>query len=384
LFYEEAGDDQEFDALCEDVALGVNMHPDFISLLQLVGEQKHIRAVVFSCGLRRVWEIVLEREGLSKTVQVIGGGRIADGFVVTAAVKAALVARLQDTYRLQVWAFGDSPLDLDMLSRAHQAIVVVGEEKTRSKIMDVALLNAIDNGRLRARQALLPSNVSPRLDNTRLPQIRVTVPNFVNSILGRRRRTTSLDRHHATDSNAAKLLMTPMRDAKIGGPVLREAHRRAGWYLATEYLTDVIGLEDYPIQHVQGHHTNGHRLFHEQQTSIVALMRGGESMALGVSDAFPLAMFIHAAEPRDVKLHHLQGQLTLVLVDSVVNSGKTVVQFMEHVRKMHATISIVIVAGVVQEQSISESMLMQTIARHGRTSLVALRLSDNKFTGLSG
>ena len=39
--------------------------------------------------------VVLEREGLSKEVKVIGGGRITDGFVVTAVVKAALVARLR-------------------------------------------------------------------------------------------------------------------------------------------------------------------------------------------------------------------------------------------------------------------------------------------------
>lgn len=67
---------------------------------------------------------VLEREGLSKNMKVIGGGRIADGFIVTAAVKAALVARLRDVHQTYVWAFGDSLLDLEMLSKADQAIVV--------------------------------------------------------------------------------------------------------------------------------------------------------------------------------------------------------------------------------------------------------------------
>lgn len=64
-------------------------------------------------------------------------------------------------------------------------------------------------------------------------------------------------------------------------------------------------------------------------------------MAFGVNDAFPLAMFVHASHPDDIKLHHLQDQLTLVLVDSVVNSGKTVVQFVQHVRNLNATIRIV-------------------------------------------
>jgi hypothetical protein len=33
-------------------------------------------------------------------VKVIGGGRIADGFVVTAVVKAAMVARLRDIHHM--------------------------------------------------------------------------------------------------------------------------------------------------------------------------------------------------------------------------------------------------------------------------------------------
>ncbi len=381
LLYEETANDQEFDALCQDVASAVTMHPEFVSLLKIVAKQEHVSAVIFSCGLRLVWDKILEREGLSKTVKVIGGGRIADGVVVTAAVKAALVDRLRNFYQVYTWAFGDSPLDLEMLNKADQAIVIVGEEQTRSKIMDAALMKAIENDGLRARQTLLPSNVSPRLDTNRLPLIQLKEPNFLNSILCRRSQHAGLQVLHATEKNAAKLLMTPMRDAKLAGPVLREAHRRVGWYLATEFLADVIGIEEYPVAHVQGHHTSGYRLFHEEQIMIVALMRGGEAMALGVNEALPLAMFVHASRPDDIMFYHLQGKLTVVLVDSVVNSGNTVVQFLQHIRNLHATIRIVIIAGVVQAQSVSGGPLAQALARHGKVSLVALRLSENKFTG---
>lgn len=377
LLYEETADDQKFDELCQDVASAVTMYPQFVSLLQLVGKQEHVGAVIVSCGLRLVWEKVLEREGLSKTVKVIGGGRIADGFVVTAAVKAALVDRLQNVYETDVWAFGDSPLDLEMLNKANQAIVIVGEEQTRSKTMDLALSTAIDKDGLRARQALLPSNASPRLDTTRLPLVQLMEPDFLNSILCR----SGLQVLHATEKNAAKLLMTPMRDAKLAGPALREAHRRVGWYLATEFLADVIGMEEYPITHVQRNQTSGYRFLHEQKISIVALMRGGEAMALGVNEALPLAMFVHASHPDDIMLHHLQEQLTVVLVDSVVNSGKTVAQFFHHIRNLHATIRIVIIAGVVQAQSVSDGPLVKALDRHAKVSLIALRLSENKFIG---
>jgi len=246
--------------------------------------------------------------------------------------------------------------------------------------MDAALLNAIDNDGLLARQVLLPSNASPRLDTAKLPKIQLTDPEHVDSII-RRRSRHRLQVLHATDRNAVKLLMTPMRDATVAGPVLREAHRRVGWYLATEFLAEMIGVEEYPIPHVQGHQTSGYRLCHEKTTSIVALMRGGEPMALGVNDAFPCAMFVHAKRPEDIEPHHLLRLRTIVLVDSVVNSGKTVVDFVQHVRSLDATIRIVVVAGVVQAQSVSEGSLAQALARHANFSLVALRLSDNKFTG---
>ncbi|RMZ44864.1 hypothetical protein CA14_010914 [Aspergillus flavus] len=52
---------------------------------------------------------------------------------VTPEVKEALVGHLNKEHRLDVWAFEDSPLDLQMLSRADKAIVVVREEATRSQ-----------------------------------------------------------------------------------------------------------------------------------------------------------------------------------------------------------------------------------------------------------
>jgi len=246
--------------------------------------------------------------------------------------------------------------------------------------MDAALMNAIEIEGLQARQAVLPITASPRLDTTKLPMVQLTDQVFLDNILSRHRRRATIPVFHATEKNSAKLLMTPMRDANIAGPALREAHRRVGWYLATEFVANLIGYEEYKIPHVQGHYTSGYRLCDEQQTSIVALMRGGEPMALGVNDAFPLAMLVHASCPDDILLHHLEGQRTIMLVDSVVNSGKTVVQFVEHVRNLHSTIRIVVIAGVAQAQFLSGESPAQALAGH-ELSLVALRLSDNKFTG---
>lgn len=383
MLYEAVADSQQFEDLCCQVASAVTMYPDFVTLLKLVREQQHIGAVVITCGLRRVWEKVLEKEGLSPSVRVIGGGRVADGYVVTASVKAALVSRLRHVHKVHVWAFGDSPLDLDMLSEADEAVVVFGEYTTRSHSMESALRSAMKKKCLHARQTLLSISDSPYGDIDILPTIQLLGKSFLSSVLGHRVPHEGFRLVHATDTTAAKLLMTPMRNAAVAGPALREAHQQVGWYLGTKCLTEVVGLEEYAIPHVQGHYTTGHRLAGERRTCIVALMRGGEPMALGVNNALPLARFLHAKSPDDILLHHLRNQQRVVLVDSVINSGKTVVDFVRHIRKLHATIGIVILAGVVQKQAATNT-LTEAFASDVNIHLIAMRLSDNKYTGSGG
>ena len=140
---------------------------------------------------------------------------------------------------------------------------MVGEEHPRSKTIDealdaalaarfiAALINAIfDEEGIWARQAMLPSNASPWLNTSRLPLVQLTGRELVDSVFSWRSRDVGPQVIHTMDRSAAKILMTPMRNAAATGTVLREAHRRVGWYLATEFLTDVIVLEEYPIFHV--------------------------------------------------------------------------------------------------------------------------------------
>lgn len=93
LLYKEVGG-REFDTLYGEIASIIVIYRGFISLLYLIVEQEHVRVVIVTCGLRRIWAEVLKREGLAKKIGIIGGGRIADSLIVTAKVKAALVTRL--------------------------------------------------------------------------------------------------------------------------------------------------------------------------------------------------------------------------------------------------------------------------------------------------
>ncbi|KAG6906018.1 hypothetical protein DXG01_016282 [Tephrocybe rancida] len=381
------GELNEFDDLCPVVAKLVTVYPEFIKFMEYVAQDagSRVKVLVVTCGLARVWEIILHNGYGLEHIDVIGGGCLSDSFVVTPSVKSALVSRLQNKYGARVWAFGDSVLDLPMLARADKAIVVVGAEGSRSRSMESALMKAIDHEGLRACQVLLGEMTPPRLDASRLPVIQLQDQDFLHSIM--RGVTHSLPDNvvHLTDTPAARVLMTATRDASISGPELRRAHEKIGWFLATQCITKVIGLENREIAHVQGYTVTGHSLRNEAHTTIIALMRGGEPMAFGVNEAFPQASFVHAKHTADLKAEHLQGQETVVLVDSVVNSGKSVVEFVQHIRGLQAELQIVVVAGVVQEQAVLRGELYEQLYREGeRLKIVALRLSKNKFTGKGG
>lgn len=380
ILCEEATADSEFDALCQCVASQTTLYPEIVRLLRLVGGYNHVHPIIVTCGLRRVWEKILHREGLSSTVDLLGGSRMTEGFVITPSVKRAIVNRVRSVHKAYAWAIGDSPLDLPMMIAADEAVVVVGEQDRRSKTMDAKLLAAIEDG-LEARQALLPKNCPVRLDINRLPVVDFSDEDTVNKILKHRNPPGHLQFVHATDSNAAKLLMTPMRDASVEGPAQRKAHSEAGAFLALTYLSDFIGLEQVTIPHVQAHKTTGFRLRGERRTLIVALMRAGEPMAQGVNKVFPLATFLHANQPDDIKQHHTDHSDTVILVDSVINSGKTMVPFIQRIRRLHSAVRIVVVAGVIQEQAVRGCSPLRALARSFVLMVVALRISKNKYTG---
>ena len=104
-------------------------------------------------------------------------------------------------------------------------------------------------------------------------------------------------------------------------------------------------------------------------------------MALGLNEVFPQAAFLHATCPEDIKQEHLQNQCALVLVDSVINTGKTLAHFIERTRRLQSSIRILVVAGVVQDEVVSRRHHLARLMVRCNVSLIALRISGNKFTG---
>ena len=376
-----------FDHTCQKAAPHIKVHPEILALLQRACADKTVGVVIVTCGLKSIWEKVLAHLSLGATVPIIGNGLLSNGYVVTPKTKADIVTLLKFHHKLQVCAVGDSEVDLQMLKKAHQSLVVVGPESSRSKSFDAKLRNAIDKEGLRARQVLLPPNSTPRLDIKILPTIELNEAFFTSLIT----QDHSLKIYNAStnDKPAAKLLASSTRNINVHGPELQQAHESAGWYLVTEYISLALGVESFDFTTVEGKTTQGHRLVDESKTLIVPLMRGGDPIARGVFKAFPTAMYHYAKKPEQIEPEHVTGKNTIILADWVINTGKGMVEFVKHIREnLSGQVRIVMVAGVVQEEVVGkdgmEGVFARELAGMGDVTLVTLRVSKNKYTGTGG
>ena len=413
LLYEDIGDHEIFDRLCAKVASKITLHPEVVAFLEETARDKSIRVFIVTCGLAVIWEKVLAREMLSHRIKVIGTGPTRHGCVVTPTVKRDIVRALKRVWGLKTWVFGSSSTDIPMLREANYPVVVVGSEEMRSVMMERELSQAIESG-LQARQVLLPNTVAPLLDTTMLPMVQLKDLGFADSASPRQHTielpvalprdlglaetatsrpdtpestvaqlsdielTDSASRQlgepdivHATGKAASRLLMTQIWDARVFGPSLREAHHRVGQYLATEFIADRIGTEEYPVPHDNGSQAMGFRLKDEDKALIVSLTRAGEPMASGVSSVFQTAMFLRTDDPFDLPTARIKQASSILLVEGVVNSGTRMLKAIQHIRAVAPEVRVVVVARAVQERC---------VGRDGGNELSCLIRDDEKLS----
>jgi hypothetical protein len=159
-----------------------------------------------------------------------------------------------------------------------------------------------------------------------------------------------------------RLLAKPTRDAALVDPTLRAAHVVMGSYLTLAHVAPLLGLEQYAIAYVQSAQTDRHRVQFEGSTLILPPMRGGEPMAFDASRALPQTSFAHARRFADIATGQMRGVRCMVVVDSVVNSGASILEFVADVRALHPALRVVVVAGVVQAGAVERgSALMQVL-----------------------
>jgi phosphoserine phosphatase len=174
LLYETLPEAQ-FDAACTAVAATVVLHPqwlDFLNSVQTVQYfREHVAVVVITAGVRRVWQKVLAMHGLQH-IAVIGGSRISDALIIDDSAKQIVVEYTKQLFAdttaaanssqsaVSVWAFGDSPVDMPMLTAADRGFVIVGDAQHRSTTMDTALSSYVaSTTEHNLQQILLPDSV---------------------------------------------------------------------------------------------------------------------------------------------------------------------------------------------------------------------------------
>ncbi|KAJ4384900.1 hypothetical protein N0V86_000504 [Didymella sp. IMI 355093] len=130
-------------------------------------------------------------------------------------------------------------------------------------------------------------------------------------------------------------------------------------------MAALLGIEPYPIKLVTGENGEGFRVRDEEKPLIIPLMRDLKKFG-------------------DIDENHFKGKKTIILGNSVVKSGTSIVEYLVTLRQKLPEVKVVVIAGVVQEGAVKvveEGTLGYHLRKDPDLTLVALRTSLRKFTG---
>lgn len=189
--------------------------------------------------------------------------------------------------------------------------------------------------------------------------------------------------HHFTDVPASRLLADRTRRSDLDTREYSDAYAELGRFLAFQVL-EQFELEEYQIQHCEGTRP-GIRIKDEERIGIACLMRAGLYLSQGCRSVLrrsPLHLF---SPERDKGLSQKEldelatSRLdTLLIVDSVVNTGKTIRPIFAQAKALGIR-KVIVLAGVspfVQGNAIASD--------HPEVLFYFARLSRNSYVGKGG
>lgn len=188
---------------------------------------------------------------------------------------------------------------------------------------------------------------------------------------------------HFTDVPACRLLADRTRRSDLDTRDYSEAYAEMGRFLAYQVVQE-FELEEYQIQHCEGPRP-GVRIRDEERIGIVCLMRAGLYLAHGcraVLRRSPMHLFAPERDkglnPKELDELACSRLKTLILVDSVVNTGKTIRPIFAQAKAIGIK-KVIVMAGVspvAQGTSIAED--------HPDVVFYFARLSHNSYVGKGG
>ena len=103
--------------------------------------------------------------------------------------------------------------------------------------------------------------------------------------------------------------------------------------------------------------------------AVIVLERGGRFFGDGLYTTFGGTFYSYDAKFNEIPEIH---QNTVILVDSVINTGKTIINLITNLKKINPNIAIIIATNVIQEKA------LETLKDY---KLFAIRVSTNSFVG---
>jgi uracil phosphoribosyltransferase len=156
-------------------------------------------------------------------------------------------------------------------------------------------------------------------------------------------------------------------------------------------LLDTFGklhglVQEMDFPHVQGKTFCGLATATSGSTSskssilILPLMRGGEPMSRGVHQRFPSAQLVHWYDNGNPPPMSLEKTTDVLIVDSVVNQGRSVRSVLQYLfRQVNKSFRVYVLTGVMQKDA-SLTLPLD----YPRVRFLALRVSENSYTGQGG
>lgn len=251
------------------------------SLIEDLKSLQNVRILPITAGCARLWENILRQAGLSVNVP-------DTGMIMSASVKYQICRRLQDLGRFVV-AVGDSPLDIPMLIKSNRGYVI--SNKGRRDYMERVLKTYPHIHCLSYCSYQYPDVQSDGGIET------ITVPEY------------------AADAEKAAIIGKTRSAENLCGRELREVHRRIGTFLAEKIEKDYPRTDFY----------------------VVAILRSGLSLALGIAEYFDCPVVFCTSSDEAYLRYQLRladdlSGRTPILVDGVVNTGKTMTDILSWFR----------------------------------------------------
>jgi uracil phosphoribosyltransferase len=176
------------------------------------------------------------------------------------------------------------------------------------------------------------------------------------------------------NENIFKILNTKSRIATLSNVELEEIHKKLGELLSYKFLEE-FKLKEVEIDHVQGKKI-GYALDKKEKFLIIVLMRGGLYVANGFKNIFDnqfdFEMINSSDEIEKIKNKYNLNEMNVIIVDSVINTGKSMKKVVDLLPKNK---KIYIVSLVMQENA------KNVFKNYDNLAFYISRLSKNFYVG---